>query len=747
MCLWKHAVAISFLKLSMSAKVENDPCVNLKSAVWRLVSSGRLKFDEEELRKLKKTCRHNLELLQDVRVYLLSLLNEKHSQIRLAAMRLIDVFVDRSTIFCRDIICSLSTIVTSCALDPVLVKLQPSFWTAILILWTRAAVASWSKKYGQFFSEFSLAHRYVEMKQSEVLEQLDDALVKRAEEFITEHRDQLEDSFSKKERATSERERQINSWRALKDRYLHSKEPFARLERKISHLFYEFQGLGKHLTKAASTSAKGSTVESNLKALGIPSSYQLELNMDADEIKQNLDLLLANSGRQEKLVDLFHYYRLATEKWKPRFERWLSKFKGLSVEPGADVPVHAILKWLLAGLDSLQRLQRTWEITGLADGVNSLIKGKPLGGAALVAADDEGLYFNEESDDGEDFEEVTDGVVSKPTRGYGLAADKLTGFPLIGDSSVRAELSTQNSRQVVEGGVESADDVADSSKAEAPELAKAQIVGDVQLSKASGPCSEDLPVPVHLHDQWQQQLREEEDSRRKSLLASAPFVSYDTDLYYWDKTRIKFHDLGAGVGRTHRFYGTSEGDNYISDSALSKLKMRVVSQETAVPSNSLACRAPIGNGRLCERRDYEVCPIHGPIVPRNEQGLAVGDSSTRPAIKKPVDILAPVNPESAWQNISADQDSVRLAAKLKPKSKRRIGPYWVSSDSELVDIFSSSKTAASVTSSRSSSSTASGKSIKKRIVQLAKSQSVARDIEALDELARRDKHINNWSHS
>lgn len=40
-----------------------------------------------------------------------------------------------------------------------------------------------------------------------------------------------------------------------------------------------------------------------------------------------------------------------------------------------------------------------------------------------------------------------------------------------------------------------------------------------------------------------------------------------------------------------------------------------------LPEIRWKCRAPIGNGKLCERMDRYKCPFHGRIVARNEQGL------------------------------------------------------------------------------------------------------------------------------
>lgn len=44
-----------------------------------------------------------------------------------------------------------------------------------------------------------------------------------------------------------------------------------------------------------------------------------------------------------------------------------------------------------------------------------------------------------------------------------------------------------------------------------------------------------------------------------------------------------------------------------------------------LPEIKWKCRAPLGNGKLCERMDRYKCPFHGRIIARNEQGQAVDE--------------------------------------------------------------------------------------------------------------------------
>lgn len=42
-----------------------------------------------------------------------------------------------------------------------------------------------------------------------------------------------------------------------------------------------------------------------------------------------------------------------------------------------------------------------------------------------------------------------------------------------------------------------------------------------------------------------------------------------------------------------------------------------------------ACRTPLPSGKLCPRRDRQKCPLHGPIIARDEQGQPKDPSSVK----------------------------------------------------------------------------------------------------------------------
>ncbi|KAK9712486.1 hypothetical protein K7432_007106 [Basidiobolus ranarum] len=111
----------------------------------------------------------------------------------------------------------------------------------------------------------------------------------------------------------------------------------------------------------------------------------------------------------------------------------------------------------------------------------------------------------------------------------------------------------------------------------------------------------------------------QESQEIQELLKRAPIVEYDTDLDFWETKELPFNT--SGLEYSHRFYGTSSGENLVSKDTLDRMKMRTTYYKPQ-PKEIKACRAPMKSGKLCTRRDLVRCPFHGKIIPRDEYGRA-----------------------------------------------------------------------------------------------------------------------------
>ncbi|KAJ2145217.1 hypothetical protein IW136_001063 [Coemansia sp. RSA 678] len=123
------------------------------------------------------------------------------------------------------------------------------------------------------------------------------------------------------------------------------------------------------------------------------------------------------------------------------------------------------------------------------------------------------------------------------------------------------------------------------------------------------------------HNHPQADIHQEEgptNSVEAKLRETAPVVSYGADLEYWGQRKVNANTTGLEI--RHRFLGSARDEPILSEAALDTLQKRAVYYQEPERKEIKACRAPLPSGRLCPRRDLVKCPLHGVIVPRDEQG-------------------------------------------------------------------------------------------------------------------------------
>lgn len=90
-----------------------------------------------------------------------------------------------------------------------------------------------------------------------------------------------------------------------------------------------------------------------------------------------------------------------------------------------------------------------------------------------------------------------------------------------------------------------------------------------------------------------------------------------------------------------------EQDEVVSTGGIMGVATQRVNYERTWEPVKWACRAPLPNGSLCPRKDREKCPMHGPIIPRDEAGapLLPEDAAREKAAKEKYEREHP-----AWQD-------------------------------------------------------------------------------------------------
>ncbi|KAK5812470.1 Uncharacterized protein F383_21687 [Gossypium arboreum] len=118
-----------------------------------------------------------------------------------------------------------------------------------------------------------------------------------------------------------------------------------------------------------------------------------------------------------------------------------------------------------------------------------------------------------------------------------------------------------------------------------------------------------------------------EKSVRSELLAEAPVLRWGSFMDYWGSVSNKDTLLNQKGLEFDNHWGRVDYDAVIPAEKIAELNLQsIVYQENL--GEIQPCRAPLKKGGLCQRRDLKVCPFHGPIIPRDDAGNQINQSSS-----------------------------------------------------------------------------------------------------------------------
>ncbi|XP_068596416.1 UV-stimulated scaffold protein A isoform X2 [Brachionichthys hirsutus] len=107
--------------------------------------------------------------------------------------------------------------------------------------------------------------------------------------------------------------------------------------------------------------------------------------------------------------------------------------------------------------------------------------------------------------------------------------------------------------------------------------------------------------------------------------ADAPVVPFGLDLYYWGQEQPNAGKIIRSASQ-HQFWVHTEVEEETENKELlAESKSRYISFPGSFTPVGHFCKAPLGNGALCQRQDRHKCPFHGQIIPRDEEGRALGE--------------------------------------------------------------------------------------------------------------------------
>ncbi|KDP31512.1 hypothetical protein JCGZ_15357 [Jatropha curcas] len=117
--------------------------------------------------------------------------------------------------------------------------------------------------------------------------------------------------------------------------------------------------------------------------------------------------------------------------------------------------------------------------------------------------------------------------------------------------------------------------------------------------------------------QDRQHHRSDSSSLRSKLLAEAPVIKWGTFLDDWGSNReFLVNHRGLDL-QSH--WGRVDNDAVIPAEKIAELNIHATIYEEE-QAEIQPCHAPLRRGGLCQRRDVRVCPFHGLIILRDDEG-------------------------------------------------------------------------------------------------------------------------------
>lgn len=115
----------------------------------------------------------------------------------------------------------------------------------------------------------------------------------------------------------------------------------------------------------------------------------------------------------------------------------------------------------------------------------------------------------------------------------------------------------------------------------------------------------------------------ESNPLRSKLLTKAPVVRWGSHLDTWGSNKVFMANQRGLDLESH--WGRVDDDAVIPSDIISELSVPAMPYEEK-QIEIQPCRAPLRKGGLCRRRDMKICPFHGPIIPRDDEGKLLSAS-------------------------------------------------------------------------------------------------------------------------
>ncbi|CAK7348712.1 unnamed protein product [Dovyalis caffra] len=156
-------------------------------------------------------------------------------------------------------------------------------------------------------------------------------------------------------------------------------------------------------------------------------------------------------------------------------------------------------------------------------------------------------------------------------------------------------------------------------------------------------------------------------SLRSKLMDKAPVIEWGSFLDSWGSNRdVLANNRGLEL-ESH--WGRVDPDAVIPAKKIAELNLHATlykEDQVEIPP----CRAPLRKGGLCQRRDLRVCPFHGPIIPRNDEGNPINQSNSTSDINLGTDLVEQLAKQAVKNVRDRDNEEARKRKMDKQSQKR-----------------------------------------------------------------------------
>ncbi|GAV86278.1 DUF2043 domain-containing protein [Cephalotus follicularis] len=156
-------------------------------------------------------------------------------------------------------------------------------------------------------------------------------------------------------------------------------------------------------------------------------------------------------------------------------------------------------------------------------------------------------------------------------------------------------------------------------------------------------------------------------SLKSKLLAEAPVMQWGSYLNNWGSNMDILANQRGMEFESH--WGRVDYDAVIPADKIAELNIQATiykEDQVEIPP----CHAPLSTGALCQRRDLRVCPFHGPIIPRDDEGNPIHQSTSMD--KTTLDLQSNLVGKLAKQAVMNVRDADKEEERKRENNKRSV---------------------------------------------------------------------------